>query len=447
LNNTALICQKQKRGGWLYYNIITQMLVETNVNPESLSNHLSPDKKEELFFAKKEEELYEFNKKLSGRILSELNKSINLYTSFTGEEIVYLTLWYDCNFKCPYCYQQYDSFQKTGDDQDCLDVEKSLLVIERKSSNGNNPPRQIHLYGGEPLLNNKHAFETIERILKRVHKMMPNIELMVTTNGYNLNHYLHLFSSFPSFKWRFSVTIGVSEEQHRKTRILRKDPNNSTLRTILDNIILISNSLENVHFKIRFNCKEDEEDFSFLIDTIQEIDEKSVLIDVIEIRTIIPALRKPTIYSHKLLNSIKRITNEFSFSSKVKFSLPYHLKPLLSSVFNELSTSNNPPYLCDAVVKNKVLEIDPPFQIQMCELVPDLFSLNSKQEIETNQFLLEKINDKKEKQCLNCPFLIYCFGEVCKVIQFLEEDNCYDIMITEVKQVLSYISNLSLISS
>ena len=92
---------------------------------------------------------------------------------------VVLVITYQCNFACPYCYEDAPSYEGNGFMSKEM-VDKIFDIHKNKIDN-------IAFYGGEPFL--LEAKEIIEYIISKA----PNSSYAATTNGYYLFDYVDIF--------------------------------------------------------------------------------------------------------------------------------------------------------------------------------------------------------------------------------------------------------------
>lgn len=175
------------------------------------------------------------------RIAKALHKKeMLLYKSFTW------VVTYNCNFRCPYCFENRsikDSSISTVFSKKLVD--KTLSVMEKIESNEQLRSKSITLYGGEPLL--KENKTIVEYIVKRA--MQQGYKLHAITNGYDLNHFMHLLGK--DMICDIQITIDGTKEQHNQKRIHYQDSN--SFDKIISNIEQILNTKKDVVIKIRVN--------------------------------------------------------------------------------------------------------------------------------------------------------------------------------------------------
>lgn len=141
---------------------------------------------------------------------------------------------YNCNFRCPYCYEKRDakdSLTHRTFTKDMVDKAfKAMQEIEIRKELRN---KVIILYGGEPLL--KENKEMISYIVKSGKK--EGYKFFAVTNGYDLDHFEELLS--PEDIYRLQITIDGTKEWHNQRRMHYKDEN--TFDKIVANVRLALN--------------------------------------------------------------------------------------------------------------------------------------------------------------------------------------------------------------
>lgn len=174
------------------------------------------------------------------RLASALHKKdLFLYASYT------LLVTYDCNFRCPYCFEHNtitDKLRKETMTRDVVD--KVFGIIDKAQENKILKAKHVTLFGGEPLLSKNHDIVSyiVGKGLER------NLKFSAITNGYDLIYYRDLLS--PDKIYHLQITLDGIEEMHNKKR-----PHclgHSTFQTIISNIGM---ALEkDVAITVRFNA-------------------------------------------------------------------------------------------------------------------------------------------------------------------------------------------------
>jgi len=153
---------------------------------------------------------------------------------------------YDCNFRCPYCFENAISSNGKGWSKKVFTKEavdrayEVMLELE--------PDRRLHnnnitLYGGEPLLSSNAGI--VEYIVNKGRER--NYTFKAITNGYDIDRFLHLIK--PGYIERLQITVDGKKDHHDQRRTHFTD--GSTYDKIMANIGL---ALENgARINIRIN--------------------------------------------------------------------------------------------------------------------------------------------------------------------------------------------------
>lgn len=153
---------------------------------------------------------------------------------------------YDCNFRCPYCYEANLSNHGLSWSKKVFTkemVDKAYLAIDHIEKKEEYRSNTILLYGGEPLL--KENREIIEYIVNEGNKR--GFVFNAITNGYDLEFYADLLSKN---KIKFlQITLDGMEESHNKRR--KHFNGKDTFDKVFNNIILALN--KGIHVNIRIN--------------------------------------------------------------------------------------------------------------------------------------------------------------------------------------------------
>lgn len=159
------------------------------------------------FTDKSEQEEYEY--------LKNFTSLFNRYEK-TKSKVFTLMIAYDCNFRCPYCYEGNISgkgrqWSKKIFNKDMVD--RAYQAMEEIEPNKNLRAKTITLYGGEPLMASNR--EIIEYIVIKGKSLGYNFDAV--TNGYDLEYFLDLLGP-ESIKF-LQITIDGEKEYHDKRRI------------------------------------------------------------------------------------------------------------------------------------------------------------------------------------------------------------------------------------
>ncbi len=165
-------------------------------------------------------------------------KDMILCTSYT------LVVTYDCNFRCPYCFElntMTDELREQTMTRDVVD--KAFDIIDKTQESKIKKASRVALFGGEPLLAKNH--DIISYIVDK--GVTRGLKFNAITNGYDLMHYKDLLS--PDKIYHLQITLDGVEDMHNKKR--PHCMGYPTFRRIISNIGM---ALENnVAITIRFN--------------------------------------------------------------------------------------------------------------------------------------------------------------------------------------------------
>lgn len=162
----------------------------------------------------------------------EVKKRANLFHRRAKLFKVYTILvTYDCNFRCPYCFENTISEKGNCWTRKTMTkemVDKLYLAIRQIEPQKELVNKKIALYGGEPLLaENK---EIVQYIVDKGKEM--GFSFKAVTNGFELEHYKNLLN--PECIDSLQITIDGSREIHDKRRYHYK--NGDSFNVIMDNI-------------------------------------------------------------------------------------------------------------------------------------------------------------------------------------------------------------------
>ncbi|MFT3903645.1 MAG: radical SAM protein [Niabella sp.] len=148
----------------------------------------------------------------------------------------------DCNFACPYCFEEDKKTQKMS-----AKVIDGLVHFINDHTNAK--CLNITWYGGEPLM----AFEEIKEILEKI-SAETSIQIKqhhMITNGFLINPaMINLFKKYPLNT--IQITLDGNEERHNSLRFL-KCTNKPSYKEILKNIEILLNELQETQIHLRIN--------------------------------------------------------------------------------------------------------------------------------------------------------------------------------------------------
>ena len=149
---------------------------------------------------------------------------------------------YDCNFRCPYCFEK--DIQKDGTAFTKEMVDKAYQAILQIAPDERLRSRSITLYGGEPLL--KRNKNIISYIIEQGKEL--GFKFSAISNGYDLKYYEDLLS--PEDISFIQITIDGIRERYNQRRIHYQGY--PTFDTIVENIGIALN--KGVAISVRVNA-------------------------------------------------------------------------------------------------------------------------------------------------------------------------------------------------
>lgn len=230
-------------------DIVNSSLKEYLVNQPKINKDSFPYSKQILdkliergyITSKSINEEREYIKKIS-RIFH--NRDKQYIKSFT------LLVTYNCNFKCPYCFEKEEL--KKGNNDFSWVINKEMVdnffnVISVIEPNENLRNKTINLFGGEPLLEKNEKI--IEYIIRR--GSIDGYSFTATSNGYDMDHYERLIKE--KLIQGIQITIDGTKLIHNSRRI--HIINGDSFDKIIKNIKMALNY--GIHISIRINVDKD----------------------------------------------------------------------------------------------------------------------------------------------------------------------------------------------
>ncbi len=153
---------------------------------------------------------------------------------------------YDCNFRCPYCYEGQISgggIFWTKEIITDIQVKQAFKIIDNEYKKSG--IHTLTLFWGEPLL--KENINIVSMIVKEGIKR--NHKISAITNGYDLDKYESLIG--PGKISNLQITLDGGEESHNNKRIHKDDK--STFSKIMGNISLALTKKVNVSLRINID--------------------------------------------------------------------------------------------------------------------------------------------------------------------------------------------------
>jgi len=185
-----------------------------------------------------------------------LHKATN-YSSKSFHLTVATTL--QCNFRCPYCYEEHVDEYLEGDKKEHL---KTFLKDNMK----NRDRLSITWYGGEPLLMKSMIYDVSQYINQLSSENDFSYEASIVSNGYLLDRKTAKYLANECNVKTVQITLDGGPETHNLTRILRNG--GGTFDKIINNIKEI-NDLLNIQIRVNVS-KENVNDIYKLFPTLLE---------------------------------------------------------------------------------------------------------------------------------------------------------------------------------
>lgn len=119
---------------------------------------------------------------------------------------------YSCNFSCSYCYQ--DEYTNPNQFASPEVVEAFFRYVATEFAGRR---KYLTIFGGEPLLNNRHQQELIRLLVEHSNRL--GLEICVVTNGYYLENYTEILAAGKIRE--IQVTLDGTRQIHDKRRFLK----------------------------------------------------------------------------------------------------------------------------------------------------------------------------------------------------------------------------------
>lgn len=149
----------------------------------------------------------------------------------------------NCNFGCPYCYEDHHKSAMSDETQKRLLDWIKMMVPKFKSV-------LVSWFGGEPMM----SYKTISYLQKEINKICEDADVPLATH-ITTNGYLFTDESVADLVglgiYSYQITIDGSPETHNKTRILKNGK--ETFEKVFENTIKLARSNKTVNIKLRVN--------------------------------------------------------------------------------------------------------------------------------------------------------------------------------------------------
>ncbi len=310
-----------------------------------------------------------------------------------------------CNFSCPYCFEETKNNYMTEKHIEILKKFFSLNLLGKKAI-------LINYFGGEPLLSLKLIIELENHLMELRKKYDLKINHHITTNGYLLDNDVQdiLINKFHFNS--FQITIDGCEKTHNITR--KTKSGEQTFEKILKNFkkLIFMNDKNEIKINLRVNL---------LNNSINEVEEFLKLFNDDE-------RKRFKIYFRPIYK-----TNNFNIENNNRNNLLDFYKMAENLNYN---INNNLPFsycYCEGDGGSNTIEIKPDLSIWKCINDENCSTSNfafidndGKMIIDREKLIKWKLKDPfKSDECSKCKYLPLCFGG-CP-LRFLNnnERTCY----------------------
>lgn len=140
-------------------------------------------------------------------------KYLDFIDSRDKDEIqLFFVPWYDCNFRCSYCYQS-DYVPLNHD----LKTEITDAFFKHVATEFAGRRKYLTLFGGEPLLDGVKHKKAIIYFLEKA--KAAGLETAIVTNGYTLSEYVETLKNYNIRE--IQITLDGTRETHNLRRMLK----------------------------------------------------------------------------------------------------------------------------------------------------------------------------------------------------------------------------------
>ena len=370
------------------------------------------------------------------KLLARMNKKV-----YGGSSIGLIIMpTYDCNFRCPYCFEQHllkrgqDWLSKTMSDEI---IEAVFSALKNYKSRGYDVDH-CTFYGGEPLL--AKNLPVVRKIAEHCREL--DMKLSAITNGYDIEAYREFFKEFNFESLQITVD-GVGSVNDR--RRIHKD-GVGTYEKILANVEL---ALElSIKVSLRVNVG------------LENIHGMKDLIDDLKARGFTDK-KKFSYYFKAATNDFKHEKNilrekdildeliKIGFSTEEAFDREsqYSVASSLKNLFQKKNFSPFAPAYCGA--ERSMAVVDPFGKIFSCwDFVGRYDKVVGFVDIKTGRFLwgFGKAKWKTRtvdimETCKTCPYCFICRGGCASRAEY-NTGNCFREDCGETKEAFNFVASL-----
>lgn len=306
-------------------------------------------------------------------------------------KVLTFILTYDCNFRCPYCFENINPKLKNSYmNKELIDAALSLAGESLE---------HICLFGGEPLLiRNKKAIEYI--VSKAPDKVYSAI-----TNGYNLDSFMDIFEKV--HVTNIMITLDGDKETHNKRRFLASGE--GTFDKIINNIQIALK--KGIPIKIRMNL--DNSNFSECLKLRKTlVDKFENYLDILSFE-MSPIMDIKTLKRNDMFTALYKDDLECvrSYSNnKVKNVMLSRFSPIINSIVNGEKLS---PKYSFCFAHESGLMVDPLGYIYPCLISVGKIPIAIGKYYPEVKYFKKSIrtrNIETIKECRDCHYSLLCGG-------------------------------------
>jgi len=240
---------KLDNGSHMAYNTVSGAFVSISDDNYEVVTHLLENPNQYISKNGDEDKLVESAKRARFIIKEDIDELQNIifltnlmkYSTDVFQLTIMPTL--DCNYKCPYCYENPEKGNMTSDAQRGLSlwVDKKLVSTKYLS---------VGWFGGEPLMAIKVMRNLTKKFKQSCEKYHVEYSSSITTNGYFINN--KFISEIKDLSINnVQVTLDGPPDCHDKRRILKN--NRGTFNRIIKNLMNMCEKNEDVLITMRVN--------------------------------------------------------------------------------------------------------------------------------------------------------------------------------------------------
>lgn len=324
-----------------------------------------------------------------------------------------LVLTYDCNFRCPYCYETtvMDKGKNWLNKRITPEMTQILFDYFDKYE-----IEQITLYGGEPLLPDNH--DTIEAVVNYV--ITHDLKLSIVSNGFHLEKFI------PSLKkaqvQKIQITLDGNEERHNQTRYTANKQ--GTFQKIIQNI---KKAREN-DLPIFLRCNVDIDDPIQVKNLLQTLEEHGLSNDS-GIELFVAALREGEHLKEKSCNNlVQKYITQIDRCIDYPISTDEMLVKLSHIASNFLGDDNWHPKYIYCYAHSSLRVFDPYGNIYPCTVLlgreNDIIGTYSERGVVFNNLFhqWQSRTVKNMPKCKECELSLFCGGSCAGQASIQERD-------------------------